>query len=69
MNVYTCNEFEGHWPVGTAAIVVANDKRQAVRLLKAELKKSGLEQEISAKKLHLVSTVTPTVIVLRDGEY
>ena len=69
VNVYTCNEFKGHWPVGAAAVVVAKDKPQAVRLLKAELKRSGLEQDISAKKLNLVSTAVPTVIMLHDGDY
>ncbi len=69
MNIYTSTDFRGHWPVGVAAIIVAKDKRQGVRLLEADLKKRGLEQKVSAKDLVLISTDLPQVLVLNDGEY
>ena len=33
MNIYTCQGFEGHNPIGTAAVVVARDKGHARRVL------------------------------------
>ena len=69
MNIYTSTDFKGHWPVGVAAVVIAKDKRQAVRLLKASLKEVGLEQEIFAKNLDLISADDPKAILLCDGTY
>lgn len=42
MNIYTNTVFEGHYPVGSAAIVVAKDAFQATDLLLKELAKHGL---------------------------
>ena len=69
MNVYTHNGFTGRWPVPTAAVVVAKDKRHAVRLLQSKLKTQDLEQKISAKDFTLVSADTADVIILSGGDY
>lgn len=45
LKVYTCTNFEGHYPVGVAAIIVANGEEQARLLLMAAMKMEGLEQE------------------------
>lgn len=69
MNVYTHNQFTGLYPVPTAAIVIAKDKRQAILLLQAELADISLAQKILAKDLHLVSTEEKGVIILSNGDY
>lgn len=69
MNVYVNNGFTGHWPVGTAAVVVAEDKQQAAQLLEAELTRAGLHQSIDAEAMSEVDTRTAGAMVLRDGNY
>jgi len=69
MNVYYITGFEGHNPVGTAAVVVANDRGHARRLLDAELKGRGLNPlERDAKFVKIEGAVTQA-IVLNDGQY
>lgn len=43
MNVYTCTSFTGFNPIGTAAVIIAKNKRQATRLLREELAAIGLK--------------------------
>ena len=71
MNVYTHNSFIGKWAksIPTAAVVVAKNKRHAVRLLKSKLKEQDLEQKISAKDFTLVPADIANVIILSDGDY
>ena len=68
MNVYYTTDFEGHWPVGTSAVIVAKDKRQASKMLLKHLTSVGLVQkeEITIEKLDIK---IPLVIVLQDGDY
>jgi hypothetical protein len=68
MRVYTCNNFTGHYPVGTAAVVAAKDRAQAASRLNAELKKAGLPGDRTAKDL-IPFTVAETVRILCDGNY
>lgn len=69
MNVYTCNNFKGHWPVGSAAVVVAEDSDQARMLLNTELKLRGLKQDVDKLKLVRLRTLTEKVRILCDGDY
>lgn len=69
MNVYTCNTFHGHWPVGASAIVTAGSPERAAELLMQSLKEVNLAQEIDPKYLILVETELETVRILNDGEY
>lgn len=69
MNVYTNNSFTGHWPVGTAAVVVAPNNVVAAELLEEELKNRGLPQKIDPKKMERMSTYRPLVVILNDGNY
>ena len=69
MNVYTCTDFRGHWPVGVSAVIVASDKQRAAKHLESELKKSGLEQAIDTSQLKRVSTRKESVSILQNGEY
>jgi hypothetical protein len=69
VNVYTCNNFKGHWPVGSAAVVVAEDSDQARMLLNTELKLRGLKQDVDKLKLVRLRTLTEKVRILCDGDY
>ena len=63
MKVYTCNNFQGFYPVGSAAVVVARDVYHARQQLLHALKDHGLEQperylkEMEIIELPLKSTV------------
>jgi hypothetical protein len=68
MRVWTCRDHDGHWPVGTASVIVAESEEQAQDLLKAELRAQELNPE-EPFTLQELNTATPCVRVLRDGEY
>lgn len=67
LHVWTCNDFLGHYPVGTAAVVVAESEAEARRLLAAELKEHGLTLRDKDRLVELA--LRPRVRVLQDGEY
>ena len=66
MNVYYSNDFTGIWPVGTAAIVVAESEEEARKLLDRKLGDIGL---VFDGTLVLVDDTVAEAIVLRDGNY
>ena len=68
MNVYTCNTFHGHWPVGTAAVVVAKDEAEARNLLSIELLKQGLGLSDFDELVELDLT-KPQATILNNGDY
>lgn len=69
MNVYTNNQFEGRWPVGTAAVVVADSKEQAAKILEAVLKTMRLEQKVKPDHMTQVDLNSHDCIILNDGDY
>ena len=69
MKVYTNTTFKGHWPVGTAAVVVAESPEQAAELLAAKLRELHLPQDVAAEDMRLLRTNTWAVCVLNDGNY
>ena len=70
MLIFICTNFSGHYPVGTAAVIVAKNAAEASLNLKAELLCIGLDQEEGwTPELKLVEPTTPKVIILRDGNY
>lgn len=69
MKVFTCTGFQGHWPVGTSAVVIARTISTARWALMEELKRVGLEQQIALVDMHEISLTTPSVRVLNDGNY
>ena len=67
MKVFVCNTFEGHYPVGTAAVIVAENEAQARELLIADLKARNLfVSDFDVWELH---TGSPAAYVLQDGDY
>lgn len=67
LNVYTCNDHDGHW-VGAASVVVAETEEIARDLLKAELKEHGLDYH-KPFTLRRINTSHPKAFVLQDGDY
>jgi ApbE superfamily uncharacterized protein (UPF0280 family) len=71
MKVWTNTTFDGHWPVGTAAVVVAETSSEAAALLTNLLNSTGLEQEehIKASDMKEVPIRSGFIRILNDGDY
>jgi hypothetical protein len=65
--VFWATDFNGHWPVGTAAVVVADDLPTARNLLAEDLKRQGLD--IGDAELTPLDTTRDVVLILNDGNY
>lgn len=68
MKLFKCTDFEGHWPVGVAAIVMAETEEQARDLLAMDLKAQGLGEQDEFNLVE-VSTNAAGVHILNDGNY
>lgn len=68
MKVYTA-KFVGFYPVGSAAVVVADNEKHATALLEHELMLQGLPQVIRPSDMELLVTGSARVRVLCDGNY
>lgn len=69
MNLYYNKNFHGHCPVGTAAIVTAENEIQAAEMLEEELEKVGLKQKVNPSDMVYVSTTFHNVVILNNGDY
>lgn len=69
MKVFYCNNFEGHWPVGAAAVVVAKDMFSARDILSKRLSDIGLSQDISIDDLEEIDLDVPSAYILCNGDY
>lgn len=69
MKIFTCKSFKGYWPVGTSAVIVAEDVNEAKKLLEQELADIGLTQAIPIAKIKELPTSNPKAIILNDGDY
>lgn len=67
MRLFSSKDFEGHWPVGTAAVVMAEDEAAARVLLLAELKEHHLS--VGEFTLQEIPMGKPLAVVLSDGDY
>lgn len=61
MKVWTNNKFEGFWPDGAAAVVVADHASDAVDYLNHALKEAGLPESAKVEDMK--------ELLIRDGEY
>jgi hypothetical protein len=68
MKVFICIDHDGHWPVGVASVVAAQDEEQARELLAAELRTFGLKPE-RGFTLQALDLSAPRARVLNDGDY
>ena len=69
MYTWTCISFKGHYPVGSAAVVTAEDIETAVLYLEKGLANLGLKQKIKPEDLIPLPTQHRHVRILVDGEY
>ena len=71
MKVYTSTDFTGRWPVGTAAVVVAEDEIQARWLLSELFEFHHLDSEggPGGFTVHELETDKPEARMLNNGEY
>lgn len=69
MKVWTNNAFKGHYPVGTAAVVVANTAVEATELLNDALQLRGLGRPAIPDQFVQLPTAKAFVLVLCDGNY
>jgi hypothetical protein len=69
MNIFTCTSFEGYWPVGAAAVVVAPSIETACQLLADALTERGLPQKITPDQLDALDITQQRAVVLVDGQY
>lgn len=70
MKIYTCTDFQGHYPVGTAAVVVASSREEAKeKLEKALFDHFGAIQEIKVDDLVRIPASKAAAHILLDGNY
>jgi hypothetical protein len=62
-------EFEGYYPVGACAVVVAETKRKAVNALKIKLEGMHLSTEIEEDDIREIDMSKPNVDIVLDGNY
>lgn len=54
MKVYTITGFEGHWPVGTSAIIVAKDRgTRATAAERKSCRRASVEKECGFDNGHI----------------
>lgn len=67
MKVFSAS-FKGVWLQGDA-IVVAETRQEALLLLKHELAKQNLGQNVSIDDLYSIDATKPNVLILNNGDY
>ena len=68
MKVWTNNKFEGYWPVGTAAVVIAPSRDDAADYLNLFLAEKGLPM-CSPEQFEELPFLDGQVSILADGNY
>lgn len=69
MRAYVCTGFQGAYPTGTAAVIVANHASQAAILLELALAEIGLPQKIDSGQMQRINLTEQGVTILCDGNY
>ena len=69
MKIYTNNKFKGVYPIGTAAVIVANDKYEAARLLSDALFDTGIPDDNTIDGMIEIDISSPNAIILCNGDY
>ncbi len=70
MKVFTNNTFEGYYPVGTAAVVVAKTPEDAAMWLNNVLDNTfGLRGDVKPEQMHEVELKESAVHILCNGDY
>lgn len=69
MKIWTNKEFHGFWPVGTAAVIIADTAEIATEKLNAALVEHGLKPTAEAKDMICFEYEDGNVRILNDGVY
>lgn len=69
MKVFTNKQFEGNYPVGTAAVVVADSAKDGAEILNSNLSLIGLKESAKEEDMIEISTERESCRILCDGEY
>lgn len=72
MKIYTTTDARGHYPIGTAIVIVANDKGHAMRLLIAKCKEDGIpqhEDDLQNIELTIIDPDVAGATILLNGNY
>jgi hypothetical protein len=69
LRVFVNTKFDGHSPVGVAAVVFAEDAKEAAEQLIGELHTVGLPQTVDPADMVEICPNGPTAYVLCDGNY
>jgi hypothetical protein len=69
MKAWTCTDFQGHWPVPTAAVIVAETARRAAQLLNRELVRNNLPRGVTSKSMKEIDLSKENAVILSDGQY
>jgi hypothetical protein len=70
LKIYTNTTFDGIWPVGTAAIIRAENQEEAAKLLNNVLEERQLVQDSPVAAEDMVEfTGDKTCVILLDGDY
>ena len=69
MKVFTNKTFDGFYPVGSAAVVIADNKEEAAGRLSHQLNHMGMLQSINPDDMIEVNVDSAKVIILCDGNY
>ena len=68
MKIWTNNKFKGYWPVGTAAVVIADSPEQAADYLNVFLAEKNLP-DCKPDQFEEMPFIDGEVRILNDGEY
>jgi len=70
MKVFTYTSFTGHYPVGVAAVVIAEDAEEAADNLNFKLKAAGLKGDARPVDMEPFPTdCRESIRILNDGNY
>ena len=69
MMTWTCNNFKGHYPVGTSLVVSAETVDMAIILCERELEAIGLKQTIKRYQMIPFPTHHRYCRILQTGDY
>lgn len=69
MKIWTNNKFQGRWPVGTAAVCVAENAVAAAAMLNDDLESIGLPCSARPDDFVPMAMDVPQSRILCDGDY
>jgi len=70
LRVFVSNDFTGHYPVGSAAVIVAADEDEALDRLVSALESKGLPQTQPGRPtVREINLTEESVEILVDGDY